>query len=586
MAEEGLDVPECNLVVRFDLCKTAIQFVQSRGRARMKTSIFAHMMEQGNDDHHSLVWYVKDAEEYLGRFCSLIPEDRLLGQKHVSLERVMLREGQTKIFTTSSGAKCNFYNCLLILSRYTSSLQYANNSFCDADFELDIDGESKLFKYQVILPPNSGFGGAWGEWHPNKMLAKRSAAWETCFILRAKKLLDENLDSVHRRQRVENANARLAISSQKEEYEMKIKPDFWALHCGFIPDLLFATIIHLFPSNPLNRLHRPIVIFTRDPLPALPVFPVFLEASIETSVSLERVLKPFRISEQHLEMMTIFTTTIYADIFNKSYERNSRQMGYWLAPYRSVSSNSCAAGIQTVVDVDFLEQVYFRKGQRVPWTPGTSADKWLGRFLVDRWSGAYRYFSLKVVPNATKDSPVPPAVKPRPGGSKNIMDYTLSLYRNSKNVFIEQCDKTQPVLETELIQLRRNFLDKTTENERDSSDYVQVVPEPLELSLLDIGTVSTCLVFPAIMFRMDSYLIALEAFEMLNLTVSAGLALEALTKDSDNTEEHHEQQIHFQRGMGKNYERLEFIGDSLLKMTTTIMVFIRQVLCILFYNLS
>lgn len=51
------------------------------------------------------------------------------------------------------------------------------------------------------------------------------------------------------------------------------------------------------------------------------------------------------------------------------------------------------------------------------------------------------------------------------------------------------------------------------------------------------------------------------------------LALEAFTKDSDNTEEHRAQQIQFQRGMGKNYERLEFLGDCFLKMATSISLF-------------
>jgi endoribonuclease Dicer len=78
------------------------------------------------------------------------------------------------------------------------------------------------------------------------------------------------------------------------------------------------------------------------------------------------------------------------------------------------------------------------------------------------------------------------------------------------------------------------------------------------------------------MSRLDSYLIATEACQKLGLDVVPELALEAVTKDADNTEEHREQQIHFQRGMGKNYERLEFLGDSFLKMTTTIMVFIRH----------
>ena len=81
------------------------------------------------------------------------------------------------------------------------------------------------------------------------------------------------------------------------------------------------------------------------------------------------------------------------------------------------------------------------------------------------------------------------------------------------------------------------------------------------------------LMFPAIMFRIDSVLIALELFENLNLYVVPELALEAVTKDSDNTEEHRAEQVHFQRGMGKNYERLELLGDAFLKMATSISLF-------------
>lgn len=79
--------------------------------------------------------------------------------------------------------------------------------------------------------------------------------------------------------------------------------------------------------------------------------------------------------------------------------------------------------------------------------------------------------------------------------------------------------------------------------------------------------------FPAILTRIESYLIALEVSDLLGLKLQPALALEAITKDSDNTEEHREQQVHVQRGMGKNYERLEFIGDCFLKMATSISLF-------------
>lgn len=79
--------------------------------------------------------------------------------------------------------------------------------------------------------------------------------------------------------------------------------------------------------------------------------------------------------------------------------------------------------------------------------------------------------------------------------------------------------------------------------------------------------------FPAIVHRVESYLIALEASALLNLKIRPDLALQAITKDSDNTEEHDSEQLNFQHGMGNNYERLEFLGDCFLKMATTISLY-------------
>ena len=87
---------------------------------------------------------------------------------------------------------------------------------------------------------------------------------------------------------------------------------------------------------------------------------------------------------------------------------------------------------------------------------------------------------------------------------------------------------------------------------------------------------ATCYLFPAIIWRIEAHLIALEACDLLHLQIKPQLALEAFTKDSDNTDEHRSEQIHVQRGMGKNYERLEFIGDCFLKMATSISLYARN----------
>lgn len=81
--------------------------------------------------------------------------------------------------------------------------------------------------------------------------------------------------------------------------------------------------------------------------------------------------------------------------------------------------------------------------------------------------------------------------------------------------------------------------------------------------------------FPSIITRLESYLIALEACDKYGLKVYPDLALEAITKDSysEDQEYNEAEQVQLQRGMGKNYERLEFLGDCYLKMGTTIALY-------------
>lgn len=71
-------------------------------------------------------------------------------------------------------------------------------------------------------------------------------------------------------------------------------------------------------------------------------------------------------------------------------------------------------------------------------------------------------------------------------------------------------------------------------------------------------------------------MIVLEGCQHIGLDLRLDYALEAFTKDSDNTEEHREEQIHVPRDMGKNYERLEFLGDSFLKMATSIALYCQR----------
>ena len=51
VVEEGLDVPKCNLVVRFDFPKTYQSYVQSKGRARAKDSKYVILISEEDPEN-------------------------------------------------------------------------------------------------------------------------------------------------------------------------------------------------------------------------------------------------------------------------------------------------------------------------------------------------------------------------------------------------------------------------------------------------------------------------------------------------------------------------------------------------------
>lgn len=485
VAEEGIDSPACNLVVRFDLYNTMIQFVQSRGRARAKRSVYGQMVERGNAMHKVKIEDARYHELQLKQFLSDMDEDRFLENEFLSIHGALNKQKPNKTFGTSAGTTCNYRTSILYLGRYASSLQYENHSMTRVVYEAEIAGG--MFRFRTILPDGSPVKGAIGEPFPNKTAAKQSAAWETCYALRARGLLDANLNSYFIKQRPANANARLAVSSgKKDEYDMLVKPQFWMIECGRLPTTLFVTIIYLTPSASLNRPHKPLVLLTRSAFPDIPTFPVYLDGNIETEVAFVHHAKPYAVQDNILECLTRFTLQVFQDLFNKEYEAEDSQMSYWLAPTKWVVGGSMPQNLTELVDLDVSHN-----WTPLQWSRGSDPYAWCDGFLMDKWSGKYRYWSRAVLPELNIDSPVPSDVPDRRfKGTKaeKVMEYTVSLYGKSKLRFLENCDRSQPVIGAELVQIRRNFLDRADAKEFDDFKHeYHVCPEALALSRVSLN---------------------------------------------------------------------------------------------------
>ena len=383
-------------------------------------------------------------------------------------------------------------------------------------------------------------------------------------------------------------NAKLAITSkQTNEYEMISKPSFWDIPQEIMPSMLFAITLSFRPSKAPFREYRSLVLLTRRKYPELPAFSIFLDDDVETTVSSKVIQEGMEVSNGDIECLTDFTLRVFRDVFQKVYDKEPEKMPYWLAPAIKAVQPNMASHPRQLIDWETIS--FVQNNEEISFSESIDPSFFINRFAYDPWDGRFRLFTTAIDDSLRPTDP-PPSYVARRRFMDNIMSYCLSLSKNSRAKFFSSCNWNQPVFHAELVRLRRNLLDKMTDNEKESTTKCVVCIEALRISAvcaiafsiflsllirsqIPLPVATSCFAFPAIISRLDSYMIALQACDKLDLSIAPEYALEAFTKNSDNTEEHRNQQVHLQRGMGKNYERLEFLGDSFLKMATSIALF-------------
>lgn len=584
VAEEGLDVPDCNMIVRFDLCQTVIQYIQSKGRARLSNSQYVHLMEKGNDAQSTLIFEVRSNAAKLKDFCKLLPEDRVLTGNSNNLDYYLANERATlrTYVEPSTKAKLTYPMSLSTLANFVASLENTSEGAVNPEYIMTRQGDK--FRCEVILPENSPVQGCVGRPERSKQVAKCSAAFETCLLLRKGGYINEHLVSTCKRTGPAMRNARLAVGAKNnEEYDMKTKPNLWNPELGFKE--LYLTVIYLTEPEQMGRPSQPLGLITRGPVPQIPEFDLFFgktERSPLYCTTISGAL-PFDSQEKlhdAMETFNTFTLRIFYDVFSKEYESDISKMPYFFVPVKENFESILDQGAITdeellgLIEWDTLD--FVKEHKQLGWE-GQPDSFFEDRYLFDIYDGSRKLWTKKVTHELTPLDPPPPDtfVRHHRYNQSNIIEYSCSLFKKSR--LLRKFSETQPVIEAERIPVRRNLLDDRSFHMDEADQILKcfVVPEPLAISALPTKVVAMAYCLPAVLHKLESYLIAMDACGILSLPLDPTLALESVTKDSQNTEEHGKEQIDFKRGMGKNYERLEFLGDCFLKMATSISLFTR-----------
>ncbi|PTB37225.1 hypothetical protein M441DRAFT_148991 [Trichoderma asperellum CBS 433.97] len=186
--EEGIDVPACNLVICFDVPKTSKSFIQRRGRARMKDSKLVIFFDQDNPALQK--WDEKEEE-----MKKLFEDEQREIQK---LEMMENSESPSSICYThpSTGARLDFDNAKSHLEHFCRVL--SPTEFVDSrpDYIIHKDPDSVALTATVLLPPfipvDPRQYNSLSSWKSEKN-ATKDAAFQAYMALNDAGLLNENL---------------------------------------------------------------------------------------------------------------------------------------------------------------------------------------------------------------------------------------------------------------------------------------------------------------------------------------------------------------------------------------------------------
>ena len=189
--EEGIDIPQCNMVVRFDPARSYKSYVHSCGRARGKETFYLHLVSSS------------EKEEFIKEMATYKCFDKVLVKRCSSLE-----EGTDKMvsdevalaacppFKTPAQVAVNMTTAIGLLNKYCAKLPSDTFTRLTATWEMDCQ-DLGSYKCSIMLPINSPLkGSVEGMVQPNTALAKMSAALECCRRLHEIGELDDQLQPV------------------------------------------------------------------------------------------------------------------------------------------------------------------------------------------------------------------------------------------------------------------------------------------------------------------------------------------------------------------------------------------------------
>lgn len=603
------------LMSSFDLFSSVLGFIQSRGRARRKDSKYVIMCEEGKYEHQKMIERVNWEEHLLKQFCidragakSGQADDEDDDEDFATAMNDILKS-ETCYVEPVTGARLTPEGSIALIHEYCQSLPVDAYTVAIPEFTIVPAGNN--YACNLRLPAAACIQSIeYDQGCTSRNRAKRMAAFTACMELRKRGALNEHhlpdiswkLDQQFKDYEEGNKHKDedgyiAGIRKTRRRYKVK-KPFFFHWQVEDSKESLDSTIggnddDSKFPVDvsPLlqeraDLVHskqivtkcnsvkssteewhvseilidmtatdndpmqfRTLLFLTKESLPHVPIFNLYFQTTA-APVNF-RPAGTLSLDRKQIDDLSKYTLRLIGTITNKRF-RCKEEFPYLLAPLsrRQQSLNG------QPIHMNDLPWQEIAEGAHLDILPLNIAavERDNDFMIVDKGDSNRRYFAKYVRHDLNPLS--------NPGSSREKDYRNIAEYYSAQFKSLTCSDMTQPLLEVTAIIRCLNYLTPhgvvLPARRGRIADFV--IPEFCVAHSLPASVFRTAMLLPSITTQLDSILICHDLNFRLSTNIDIKPLMEALTTPS--------------AGMDTHYQRLEFLGDAVLKLLTTVYLFV------------
>ncbi|KAG0207033.1 Dicer-like protein 1 [Mortierella sp. GBA30] len=624
VAEEGLDIDRCRLVVRFDVKTSLISHIQSRGRARDANSEYIIMQQR---DHPNHLQIVTRKENEMRNWCNGLPnEQRIQLRNHNAFDddddddglgqMKELAKVQTTYYVESTGARVTFASAVALLHQYCASLPADSYTQLKPEFEIHSDIQPGKWVCLVTLPPNAPFFDRISDPFSKQGLAKRAVAFQACKELHQLGALTDRMLPHPRKVRIKDdlgETEDLALvdgngnQSSLQDYPIQ-QPQFWSSRivvptpppsafdseefttanvAKSIPlplalDSRESTTVQLYMAIFTLRVpptdssaeatqearinHRRIGLLTKESLPEFDPFELFFNGDSRW-VDMSVINQPIELTAEQIRNLHQYHELLFSIVFRKPVNVGSVDTGirHIIAPLNLNLDLTIANGVTPDQWIDWAEiesgAANTIKGTELEPT-NLTWETVQDMVLFEKAETGRLYYVTALRADLSPASPIPALISgTREAGQEEDITFA-EFYKIKQDRHIQ--DLTQPLIEVERMPRSTNLLQPMRKQARkaQTSNARFLIPELCLLSAVSASALRSAFWMISVLDRIDGLLKAKEFMQEFNLgSISPTWMLEALTASD--------------AAYAMNYQRLELLGDTFLKFMMAVDVYIR-----------